>query len=80
MGSMLPAAKGAYTRIFDRETRRVLTARELFQGLNNDLPGCYMHTICPREREPMTEAHALGLLFVLLLFVAYSVWDLSHHR
>jgi hypothetical protein len=28
----------------------------------------------------MTEAQALGLLLVVLLFVAYGVWDLSHHR
>jgi hypothetical protein len=26
----------------------------------------------------MTEAQALGLLFVVVLFVAYGVWDLSH--
>jgi hypothetical protein len=28
----------------------------------------------------MTEAQALGLLFVVVSFVAYGVWDLSHHR
>jgi hypothetical protein len=34
----------------------------------------------PVGARTMSEAQALGLLFVVLLFVAYGVWDLSHHR
>jgi len=34
----------------------------------------------PVGARTMTEAQALGALFVVLLFVAYCVWDLSHHR
>ena len=34
----------------------------------------------PMGARTMTEAQALGLLLVVVLFVAYGVWDLSHHR
>jgi TRAP-type C4-dicarboxylate transport system permease large subunit len=37
--------------------------------------------VLPLGARTMTEAQALALLlFVVLLFVAYGVWDLSHHR
>ena len=64
------------------EKLRILSCTELLRGLNNAPPGCYRHTICHLSvgARTMTEAQALGLLFVVLLFVAYGVWDLSHHR
>ena len=52
----------------------------IFRGLNNAARWCYRHTILSAGARTMTEAQALVLLFVVLLFVGYGVWDLSHHR